>query len=647
MTLLDTVAQVERETANGAFSQAGVEALQVYWDSTSLGVLKECPRKYYYRIVRGLVPAGGVLNDHLRFGILVHRAFELYDRFRAEGRDAATAELAVLRDAALATWDWDIGRPWDSDVPEKNRETLARTIVWYLAQFGETDPAETIILADGKPAVELHFTFDLGDGYRSRLTGETFHLCGHIDRLVRWRNRVWVTDRKAQPLTCLVLTENGWKSVGSLKVGDLIASFDGNFKAVKGLYSKGITPVYEIEFSDGTKTQCAEDHLWEVSPEGVTAFRTYDFKEVRRRFERGEKWHVPVCRPIKFEEKQYVLHPYILGCLLGDGYLNGNSVAISTMNTKLIEDIRILLPEGDTIRKSPAENLVWTITGKRHCKTLLALKDLNLWKTKSRTKFIPKEYLFGSMEQREALLKGLLDTDGSLDGHLQRYQTMSSYLADDISHLVRSLGGSVMHTTRSDGVHKLMIRLIEGTKLLPRRKYIKTITQIADAETACIEIDSSDGLYLTDDFIVTHNTTKNNITPAFFAQFSPDNQMSVYDLAGTMIYPEPCAGIIIDAIQVGVTFSRFQRGFVERTPGQVEEFLHDLHYYLSCAESFAEANYWPMNDKACGHVGWDEERGTLRFGCEFREICGGDPAVRETKLAALFERSTWDPTQVR
>lgn len=169
--------------------------LQLAWDSTSLGALKTCPRYYEYAIVAGYVPRDE--SVHLKFGLAYHESLEAYDRARARGADHHTGMQIAVQKALKATWNDQLHRPWSSDHPTKNRLTLVRTVVWYLLQF-ESDPLETVRLANGKPAVELSFRLDLA---RPARTGEPMLLCGHLDRLVENRSRTWVVDYKTTGTT--------------------------------------------------------------------------------------------------------------------------------------------------------------------------------------------------------------------------------------------------------------------------------------------------------------------------------------------------------------------------------------------------------------------------------------------------------------
>lgn len=145
-------------------------------------------------------------------------------------------------------------------------------------------------------------------------------------------------------------------------------------------------------------------------------------------------------------------------------------------------------------------------------------------------------------------------------------------------------------------------------------------------------VEYQDGTYVMD-----RKTTTSTISPYYFTRYSPDNQMSLYTLAGQIIHGSPVRGVIIDAAQIAVGFTRFQRGMVYRTPRQLDEWLDDTVHLIAQAHSYADAEYWPMNDKSCHHYG----------GCPFVPICSRDPGVRKQFLETLFVKDHWNPLEVR
>lgn len=177
---------------------------QFAWNSSSLGTLKECPRKYFYQYIEGWTPKGDGL--HFRFGALYHWGLEHYEVLLTQGLSPEDALDEVVNDLLLKTWDGreadGIGHPWDTSSfgvagSKKNRQTLIRSVIWYIDHYNP-DPAQTIILDTGKPALELTFTMEI-DALTPR--GEPYLFTGHLDRLVDYGGDKFVVDRKTSGST--------------------------------------------------------------------------------------------------------------------------------------------------------------------------------------------------------------------------------------------------------------------------------------------------------------------------------------------------------------------------------------------------------------------------------------------------------------
>lgn len=142
-------------------------------------------------------------------------------------------------------------------------------------------------------------------------------------------------------------------------------------------------------------------------------------------------------------------------------------------------------------------------------------------------------------------------------------------------------------------------------------------------------VDVDGQLWITD-----RKTTKNQISNRFWSQFTPNNQMSLYYMAGQLALKQPIRGILIDAVEIGATYSRFARHSIMRTPGQQDEWLKDTYTWIMIAMQYATEGYWPMNDKSCGNYG----------GCPFQPICAKDPKVRQTWLKSEgYHKRQWNP----
>ena len=165
---------------------------QLAWDNTSLIALKKCPRYYQYSILEGY--ASGGENTHFRWGSEYNNALVMYNQAIADGMTKDEATASAVAYALEHTWDFELDRPWVSTMPMKTRETLVRSIIWYLDKYYD-DPIETQVLETGKSAVELSCRVDID--LTSELTGESYLLCGYVDRKGSFMGSSWVTDWKS------------------------------------------------------------------------------------------------------------------------------------------------------------------------------------------------------------------------------------------------------------------------------------------------------------------------------------------------------------------------------------------------------------------------------------------------------------------
>lgn len=148
-------------------------------------------------------------------------------------------------------------------------------------------------------------------------------------------------------------------------------------------------------------------------------------------------------------------------------------------------------------------------------------------------------------------------------------------------------------------------------------------------------------LYSGHQFVMDRKTTTSALTEYYFSGFEPNNQMMLYAISSQVVIHSPVKGVIIDAAQVLVNESRFQRHVTYRTEAQFEEWLADLRRWLLAAEHCATEGAWPQNDTAC----------TMYGGCRFRKVCSRSPQVRERFLEADFvklpKEDRWNPLKPR
>jgi hypothetical protein len=143
-------------------------------------------------------------------------------------------------------------------------------------------------------------------------------------------------------------------------------------------------------------------------------------------------------------------------------------------------------------------------------------------------------------------------------------------------------------------------------------------------------------------FAMDQKTSGGTVGTYFFDQFSPSNQMSLYSFAGKSILNTPLSGVIIDAAQIAVNFTRFERGITTRSKEQLAEWFNSAWYTIEQARAItAHADYteakFPMNLASCGNYG----------GCPFRLLCSRSPATRPNYIQSYFKPHVWDPLKAR
>lgn len=360
-------------------------------------------------------------------------------------------------------------------------------------------------------------------------------------------------DMGPQPLSAKVLTPSGWRSMGDLEVGDSVIAHDGLPVLVSEVHDYGESDVVRVTMSDGSSTRCTLDHLWEVrTPQWVShrkrrgTGRVSEVLPIGALVERGLRdkqgnrlWFVPMVSPVELATHPYVIPPYTLGVLLGDGCLSCG-VAWSKPEPQIASIIAAETTIPGLAIRSLENGTLFSITTARGQKNpyLDELRRLGLFPSRSRDKFIPDAYLWGAVEDRIAVLQGLLDTDGSCSPgkNTIEFSSVSRALVDGVLHLVQSLGGRgriKFKDTYTGGAWRLHLGLPAGilpfrlerkaANYRPRTKYqptraIESVIPDGREAVRCIKVATDRGLYVTDDFIVTHNTGKSAVTIAIIGE---------------------------------------------------------------------------------------------------------------------------------
>ncbi|TDV54133.1 phosphate starvation-inducible protein PhoH [Actinophytocola oryzae] len=383
---------------------------------------------------------------------------------------------------------------------------------------------------------------------------------------------------RAQPVGTPVLTPDGFRAIGELEVGDLVIGSNGEPTPVLGVYPQGPKKIYRLTTQDGASTLCSEDHLWAVKTRDDSRrgkpWRVVETKELvgKLRVAHYRRWELPLLSgPVALPEREVPIDPYVLGLLLGDGCLTGSTTpSVATQDPELAEAIGALVPGIQARWKSEPDYVLNRVRRPGESVTTAnpitkVLRDLELCGTSSHTKFVPELYLNNSAEVRLAVLQGLLDSGGGPVTQRDRtcriqYGTTSPRLKDDVLALVRSLGGVAYVRSRPAAARRpgkvngrdvpyrhdsyvMDIRLpvgVEpfrlGRKLDKYRasgggrpmRFIDRIEPAGVEDAVCIQVAAADSLYVTEDYLLTHNTLNEAFIILDEAQNTSPEQMKMF-----------------------------------------------------------------------------------------------------------------------
>ena len=342
---------------------------------------------------------------------------------------------------------------------------------------------------------------------------------------------------KAQPLSSLVLTPNGYVPMSQIKVGSDVVGVDGNSYGVSGVFPQGDRDIYQFTFEDGTVCECADNHLWEVYDKLTTktaVMTTLELLESGITYPNGKKsrYSIPVCSPIKMSSIDLWLDPYVLGVIFECGCLYDDKVIIALSNEQIAKNIsKILSAEKYKLKKCPQGYEIYTKDKYNKYYDFVISNDINLSAVFKR---IPQYLKVNDIYTRQSILSGILDVDGKVN-RLTKFielSTLNKQYAEDVAWIVRSLGGICTIEERNikslqfksrDAVnietYELYIKLPKGINAFrfvdveldpsfvpPAHKDIDKIEYIGHEECQCIIVNYDRHLYITDGFNVTHNS---------------------------------------------------------------------------------------------------------------------------------------------
>ncbi|SMD15951.1 phosphate starvation-inducible protein PhoH [Lentzea albidocapillata] len=344
---------------------------------------------------------------------------------------------------------------------------------------------------------------------------------------------------RAQPIFTPVLTPEGYRPIGSLQVGDLVIGSNGEPTPVLGVYPQGEKDVYRVTAQDGSSTLACGEHLWTVRTAADRRrdkpWRVLETREMigNLRAAHARRYELPLLSaPVCLPEREVPMDAYALGLLLGDGCITGSTTP--SFAADVAQETRSGASSDVATLEKSRSDVVRALGG----------DDTGI-------DFVPELYLHNSADVRLGVLQGLLDTQG--EPHLQagrscriHYTASSQQLSADVVDLVRSLGGVAFADVR-DGRHDayvLDIRLPEGVEPFrlkrKREKYhaaggggrpmrfIDSIEPAGRTETVCIQVAAQDSLYVTEDYLLTHNTLNDAFIILDEAQNTTPEQMKMF-----------------------------------------------------------------------------------------------------------------------
>lgn len=370
---------------------------------------------------------------------------------------------------------------------------------------------------------------------------------------------------KAAPLDSTICTPFGFRKVRDLKVGDIISSaMTGGQQRITRLHPVEEHDYYRIHFIDGTYFDCSSGHLWQLHQSRKRTKRKdadgnrndrriwstrmiYDWMQRKKHgMYAGCNLMIPLCAPVQFTSEQRYkqpkhIAPYILGAILGKGCITEsvtavNSVQFTTMDNEIVQRfVSAGYNMNHSRKKSGNRAKSYTVYDRG---LVEALRELGLEGCAPTDKFIPRQYKYATVEERKQLVRGLMDTAGYVDerGHMS-YSTASGRLAEDVAFIIRSLGGIATIKRNTAGYKDgnggfipcrnscnvyFRIRMNQELVGLSRKKIrcryefngsasepgkrITNIEYIGKRQGRCITVDEPCGLYVVDNFTVTHNS---------------------------------------------------------------------------------------------------------------------------------------------
>lgn len=343
-----------------------------------------------------------------------------------------------------------------------------------------------------------------------------------------WAKNFDEMAKKGLAVDTPIPTDAGWSTMGALTVGDIVLDMHGDRTVVVAKSEVKHIGCYRVTLTNGEQIVCDDEHRW-VAAIGSNAARdgwdVFEIADLYKAKQSGQSVSMPVAGALDLPTADLPVDPWLLGYWLGDGSEGNAAFTCSTADLAHVQ--QRITAAGYTIggvwpdKRSGGRTVQFGVRGGLR----KALADLGVLGAKH----VPAEYLRGSISQRQALLQGLIDSDGHVEKRRGRvmFDNTNPRLVDAVVELAASLGqvpNRSMRQARGFGrtvecghvewqpsiVPATLPRKVERIRPRKLRTYraVKSIERVDSVPTQCIAVDSPTRTYLAGATMVpTHNTT--------------------------------------------------------------------------------------------------------------------------------------------
>jgi replicative DNA helicase len=411
----------------------------------------------------------------------------------------------------------------DNSSLEEIAETIEKKITDIRFSYVDNNWEEAIQAGEGLE--ELVEGFKKNPEIGSPLYGSLINSVTRGARLKKFYLRSAPTGvGKAIPNWITIPTPAGDRLVQNIEIGDFLFDENGIPTKVLAVYpQKELKKIWKLYLKDGRVAQCCDEHLWYYFINNKNEVNSLNvlFEKFKEQKEE-DKFYLPLCQPVQYEEKEQQIHPYIMGNLLANqnlkyDYLDDAFIYGITEHDEILEKLCDLLNSNAFVLDNNKGYLIMNHN---------SLKSPSLISFLNSNQMILNNYLQGSVFQRISLLQGLMDAAGDIIEDKIYFMSDSEILLDNFTELCYSLGMSAKVDKENKRVEifscydkifdifNILSKLEKFKQYLEKNEFYSTRIEIVDIEESslhpvdmtCFTVENKEHLFLMNDYIVTHNT---------------------------------------------------------------------------------------------------------------------------------------------